>query len=150
MNIAHFNPIERNLREKGSVLLEVLLALMLFAGAAAVVTTAFNSSVASLERQKLGFQALNLAASVLAEVQLGIRSATSDAPTPFEPPFEDWTWQTSLIPTETSGGDPAGLPRLEVVVRHKNSPMVQRLGQVVRLRSEALTNAVSTPPLLEK
>src|SRR5271157_653554 len=87
--------------KRGAVLLEVLLALILFAAAAAVVTTAFNSSLASLERQKLTSQALNLAATVLAEVQLGIRPANSDSARPLEPPFDDWTWETALTPTES-------------------------------------------------
>ena len=127
------------------MLLEVLLALVLFAAAAAVVTTAFNSSLASLERQKLGSQALNLAASVVAEVQLGIRPANSDSARPLEPPFEDWTWETALTPTETVGGGLTGLTRLEVVIRHQKSATVQRLAQVVNLNLSASTNSPASP-----
>jgi len=130
----------------GSVLLEVLLALMLFAGAAAVVTTAFNSSMSSLERQKLGTQALNLAASVLAEIQLGIRPANAETSQPLEKPYEDWTWQSVLTPAESAGGTPTGLTRLEVVIRHQKSPTVQRLAQVVLLPPDSSTNSVSATP----
>ena len=128
---------------RAAVLLEVLLALVLFVAAAAVVTTAFNSSLASLERQKLGSQALNLAASVIAEIQLGIRPAASDSPRPFEPPFQDWTWETALTPTETVDGSVTGLTRIEVVIRNQKLSAVQRLAQVVRLKTGASTNSPS-------
>ncbi len=125
----------------GGVLLEVLLALVLFAATAAVVTTAFNASITSLERQKLSSQALNLAATTIAEVQLGIRPANSDGPSPVEPPFQDWTWETVLTPTETVGGTLTSLMRVEVIIRHQKSPVVQRLAQVVRLSHDTSTNS---------
>ncbi len=130
-------------RVRASVLLEVLLALILFAAAAAIVTTSFNSSMTSLERQKLGLQALNLAASVLAEVQLGILPANSDSSRPFEPPFADWTWESVTTPTDDAGGTPTDLTRIEVIVRHQKSPTVQRLAQVVHLQLETTTNSPS-------
>lgn len=139
------HPRDRRLSD-GSILLEVLLALMLFAGAAAVVTTAFNSSMSSLERQKLGTQALNLAASVLAEIQLGIRPANSEASQPLEKPYDDWTWQAVLTPAESAGGTPTGLTRLEVVIRHQKSTTVQRLAQVVQLPADSSTNSISATP----
>lgn len=135
----------RDGRQAG-VLLEVLLALMLFAAVAAVVTTAFNASVNSLERQKLGAQALNLAASTIAEVQLGIRPANSDGPQAMETPLEDWTWETALTPTESVSGDVTGLSRLEVIIRHQKSPTVQRLAQMVRLPQDGSTNATGSLP----
>jgi type II secretory pathway pseudopilin PulG len=131
---------------RAAVLLEVLLALVLFAAAAAVVTTAFSSALASMERQKLGAQAVNLAATVIAEVQLGIRPASSDSARPFETPFEDWTWETALTPTETVGGGLTGLTRLEVVIRHQKSATVQRLAQVVHLRTGVSTNFAGSLP----
>lgn len=134
-------PIRRETH--GAVLLEVLLALILFAAAAAVATTAFNASITSLERQTLGSQALNLAATVLAEVQLGIRPANSESSRPIEPPFEDWTWETALTPTETLSGGLTGLTRVEVIIRHQKSPTVQRLAQVLRLGTAATTNSTS-------
>ena len=131
---------------EAAVLLEVLLALILFVAAAAVVTTAFNSSLASLERQKMGSQALNLAASVLAEVQLGIRPAGSDSPRPLEAPSQEWTYETVLSPTETLAGGVTGLTRIEVVIRHQKSSTVQRLAQVVRLKTGSSTNSPASAP----
>jgi len=140
------NEIGRRVRrEQAAVLLEVLLALILFAAAATVVTTAFNASLMSLERQKLGSQALNHAATVLAEVQLGIRTASADGPRPLEPPFQDWTWETALSPTETTGGGLTGLTRVEVIVRHQKSGTVQRLAQVVHLAVGVSTNFAGSP-----
>jgi len=126
---------------RAGVLLEVLLALVLFAAAAAVVTTSFSASVASLERQKFGSQALNLAATTVAEVQLGIRPANSDGPLPMEPPFQDWTWETVLTPTEAAGATLTGSMRLDVIIRHQKSAVVQRLAQVVRLNNDTSTNS---------
>ena len=131
---------------EAAVLLEVLLALILFVAAAAVVTTAFNASMASLERQKIGSRALNIAASVLAEIQLGIRPASSDSPRTLESPAQDWTYETALTPTETIGGGVTGLTRIEVVIRHQKSTTVQRLAQVVRLKTGSLTNAPASTP----
>lgn len=132
----------------GAVLLEVLLALILFTAAAAVVTTAFNASVESLERQKFSTQALNLAASVIAEVQLGIRDAGTDSARPFEKPFQDWTWETAILPSETPDGSLTGLTRLEVIIRHTRSTTVQRLAQVVRLKAGATTNSPTAIPTI--
>ena len=126
--------------ERGSVLLEVLLALALFAAAAAVVTTALNASLGSLDRQKLGAQALNLSASVMAEVQLGIRPATSESPKVLEPPFQDWTYELALTPAETSAGEGTGLTRVEVIIRNQKSPVVQRLAQVCRFSASITAN----------
>ena len=131
---------------RGAVLFEVLLALILFVAAAAVVTSAFNASTESLERQKLSAQALNLAASTIAEVQLGIRPGNSDSARPFEPPFDDWTWETALTPTETTDGGVTGLNRLEVIIRNQKTSTVQRLAQVVKLKAGATTNSVASPP----
>jgi type II secretory pathway pseudopilin PulG len=136
--------MRRQLR-RASVLLEVLLALVLFGAAAAVVTTAFNSSMASLDRQKLGFLALNLASSVVAEVQLGIRSTESESPQPLDPPFEDWTYQTVVTPMESAAEGAAALTRLEVIVRHQKSATVHRLAQVISPQEGATTNSLGSP-----
>lgn len=119
----------------GAALLEVLLALALFVAAAAVVTVALNASLESLERQRLGVQALNLAASVVAEVELGVRAAGGGSPQPFEPPFQDWTWAATAVPVAGGPGFSAGWQRVEVVVRHQAAPVVQRFTQVMAVRA---------------
>lgn len=123
----------------GSALLEVLLALALFVAAAAVTTSALNSSLASLERQRLGTQATLLAASAMAEIQLGIRPLSADARRPFSAPFDDWSCEVVLASGAGSGLDAPGSPQVEVIVRHEDPSIVQRLAQTVR-RSAGSTN----------
>ena len=149
----------RDFARRGTALLEVLIALALFVAAAAVVTGALNSSLESLGRQKLGTHAVNLATSVMAEIQLGIRVPGGEGRRPFDAPFQDWTWEASLLPVEdaisaisatgstgttgTTGstGADAGSTRVEVVVRHKTAPVVQRLAQVIRIGRSAAADA---------
>lgn len=118
--------------QRGAALLEVLIALALFVATAAVVTGALNASMQSLERQKLSTHAVNLAASILAELQLGIRAVGGEGRRPFEAPFQDWTWELAQTPIETETGEATSLFRVEVVVRHETPPMVQRLTQILR------------------
>lgn len=126
-------------QSRGSALLEVLLALALFVAAAAVTTSALNSSLASVERQRLGTHATLLAASAMAEIQLGIRPLSADARRPLLAPFQDWSCEVVLATGAGSGLDAPSSPQVEVIVRHEDPPMVQRLAQVVR-RSTGSTN----------
>lgn len=117
----------------GSVLLEVILALALFVTAAAIVTSGMNASADSLERQRLNTHAGNLAATVLAEIQLGSRSTAVGGEQPFLAPFEKWTAELIVSPAETETGAASGLLRIEVVIRHQESTLVRRLAQVIRV-----------------
>jgi hypothetical protein len=118
---------------QGAVLLEVILALVLFVAAAAVVTAGINASLDSVERQRYRAHALDLAVSVISELQAGIRSPTSAGPEDFPAPFRDWTWELQTAALETEPGETAALTRVEVIIRSKSMPVVQRLAQVVRL-----------------
>jgi hypothetical protein len=135
--------ISRNSR--GAVLLEVVLALLLFVATVAVVSSAMNSSMASLERQRFGVQAANLAATVHAELDLGLRTTDAVGPEPFEMPFQDWTWQ--LVPAGTEDkttGEASGLSAIEVVIRNTNSPSAYRLAQTHKIvKAVVSTNAPS-------
>lgn len=122
---------------RGSVLLEVILALALFVVAAAIVTSGMNASTDNLDRQRLNTHAANLGATVLAEIQLGIRSTSEAGEQPFAPPFELWTAELNVAPAETETGEASGLLRVEVIVRHKESTLVRRLAQVIRIPSAA-------------
>jgi type II secretory pathway pseudopilin PulG len=59
-------------RHKGGILLEILLAIALFAGAAAFVLGSLRSSFASLERARQLQQAVDLARSRMAELEAGL------------------------------------------------------------------------------
>ncbi len=124
---------------QGAVLLEVVLALVLFVAAAAVVSSALRSAIDSEERLRLGVHADNLASSVVAELETGLRSPAVLGPTPFEAPFTNWTWQ--IIPP---GGDTPGSPH-EIVIRHADPELVRRLAQVILTPSRA--SSTSEEPL---
>lgn len=125
-------------------MLEVVLALLLFVAAVAVVSSALNSSIASVDRQRFSLHAANLAATVHAELDLGLRSADSMGPEPFTAPFEEWSWQLMTAAQESASGSPSGLTSIEVVIRNTNSAAVFRLAQMHRaVKSVTLTNAPS-------
>lgn len=128
---------------RGTALLEVILALALFVTAAAIVTSGMNASTGSLDRQRLNTHATNLAATVLAEIQLGIRSPAEAGEQPFAAPFDKWTAELIVTPTETESGEASGLLRVEVIIRHKEATLVSRLAQVIRL--DPNRNAAPTP-----
>lgn len=115
----------------GAVLLEVLLAVALFVAAAAIATASLNSSLRSLERQRFQTHAIQLAASILAEIQIGIRptSGGNASAQPFDPPFQDWTWEIVIDSGPTDFAESNPLERVEVIVRHRSEPIVQRLAQ---------------------
>lgn len=129
----------------GAVLLEVLLAVALFVGAAAVATASLNASLQSLERQKLQTQASHLAASVLAEIQLGARPGTTSPAQPFEPPFEIWSWELVTDAGPTDFSESAPLTLAEVVIRHSSEPIVQRLAQRLPPRISTIPGTIPNP-----
>ncbi len=117
----------------GAVLLEVVLGLVLFVAAAAIVTAGMNASMDSLNRLRLKTHAMNLAVSVLSELRMGARTAEGTPSGTFDPPYEDWNWELQLQPVQGEPGDTNQLMRVEVVVRHSEEPIVQRLTQWMRL-----------------
>ena len=131
------------------MLLEVLLALVLFVGAAAIITASMNASLEGLDRLKLNTHAGNLAASVLAELQLGIRTADVSGEQAFEKPFEEWTCEMTRTGVENEGGEASGLSQIEVIIRRKNPDLVYRQTQWMKLGaskpSAQMTSARGTP-----
>jgi len=136
-----FGPAPRNSPRRGTALLEVILALALFVTAAAIVTSGMSASTDNLDRQRRNTHAANLAATVLAEIQLGIRSTAEAGEQPFAAPFEQWTAELVVTPTETEAGEASGLLRVEVVIRHQESALVRRLAQVIRVPDTAARTA---------
>ncbi|HXI49874.1 MAG TPA: hypothetical protein VNH84_00150 [Candidatus Saccharimonadales bacterium] len=130
---------------KGAVLLEVVLALVLFVAAATVIGGAIHAALEGVQRQRLRVHAINLAATVLAELQLGLRSPAAAGPEPFPAPFTDWTWQLAIVPREDATLDGPGLTVVEVIVRHDDPPLVHRLAQGLKLEKRS-TLAVAALP----
>jgi type II secretory pathway pseudopilin PulG len=130
--------------KRGAVLLEVVLALTLFAAAAAVIGAAVHAAITGIERQKLEAHAANLAITVLSEIQMGVRTVESLGPDTFESPFEEWSWQLVLTGTENEAGESSDLTRVEVVVRHDEPVFVHRLTQVLKLPKKPQISAGGT------
>lgn len=124
---------------RASVLLEVVLALTLFVAAAAIVGSALQAAIDSEERLRLAVHADNLAATVVAELEAGLRSPAVLGPAPFGPPFTNWTWQ--IIPPS---GEGAGSPH-EIVVRHADPELVRRLAQVLLVPRTSMPGPEETP-----
>lgn len=115
------------------MLLEVVLALVLFVAAAAVIGGAIHASINSVDRLRLNTHALNLAVTVLSELQMGIRSVQTPGPEAFREPFENWTWELQSEAVQSEIGEASSLTKVEVIIRHKQEPVVHRLSQIVRL-----------------
>ncbi len=116
---------------QGAVLLEVILALALFVFATAIVSSSLHSAVERTARLHLQAHALDLAVSVLSEVQMGVLPLAPAGPEPFEAPFDQWTWQVEVSPFSFDTEDVSGLQLVSVVVRNEGASAVQRLAQLV-------------------
>ena len=120
-------------REGGAVLLEVVLALVLFVGAATVLTSGLSSSLDGVERLRRATHAADLAVSVLSELQMGIKTADLSGPQPFEEPLEAWTWEVVASPMQDDHDESNPYRNVEIIIRHDESELVYRLNQVLRL-----------------
>src|SRR5438046_3062695 len=129
-----FNPstLQRQ-SQHGAILLEVILALVLFAAAAAIIGAGLNASLSGVERLRLNTHAANIAVSVLSELQLGIKSLTVSGPQACEAPLEGWTWEAVATPMQSEWAGAGQLKMVEVIVRHDEPPTVYRLSQIIRL-----------------
>jgi hypothetical protein len=124
---------ERRIGKCGAVLFEVLVALALFVGAAAIITTGLNASLNSVERLRLSAHAADLAISTLSDLQIGIKTVALSGPQPFEAPFERWTWEIVTAPVEIESTEASQFTRVEVVVRHDEPALAYRLSQLLRI-----------------
>lgn len=118
---------------RGAVLLEVLLALMLFAITAAIITSSMNASMDGLERLKLNTHAANLAATTFAELELGLRAMDASGEQALEKPFDAWTCELSRLDAENESGEASDLTQIEVILRHKDFELVYRQMQWLKL-----------------
>lgn len=123
---------QRRSDPRGSVLLEVILALALFVTAATIISSGINASIQAVSRLRNDSHAANLAISVLSELSLGTRSFQSGGPEPFPAPFDKWTLQIDLAQLEESTLQADSLVRVEVIIRHTEENVVHRLSQLFR------------------
>jgi hypothetical protein len=137
--------------QRGAVLLEVVLALVLFVAAATIISAGLNASLNSVERLRLTTHAANLAVSVVSELQMGIKTMDLAGAQPFAAPFEGWSWEVLGVgdnqsPPELNGGagfQPASrttvLKTVEVVIRHDDPELVYRLSQTLQMEGSDST-----------
>ena len=129
---------------RASILLEVVLALGLFAGAATVIALGINASVQAVYRLRLNTHASNLAISVMSEMQMQVRPVATLGPEAFLPPFGSWTYQIVVAPLEESPLEADALQSVEVIVRHSEEGIAQRLTHL--FRSSDITSASGDTP----
>lgn len=134
-------------KQSAAVLLEVVLALVLFVAAAAIITAGINSSLDAAERQKLQIHAANLATTVLSELQLGIRPMEAGSPIDMQPPFTNWTCELAFeSPEQDMVTGSGGLSVVEVIIRHKESDLVYRQAQMLEPSTAISTNTMESFP----
>jgi hypothetical protein len=116
---------------RGVALLEVVLALAIFFITATFVLDGLNASLRSVQRAELEAQAADISATVLSEVQMGLRQIRNEPPTPYdEELYPGWTWELVVTGVEDLPDLPL-LKRVELVVRNASVGVVHRLTQLV-------------------
>ena len=119
-------------RVHGSILLEVVLALALFVGAATVITAGINASILAVERVRLQNHAANLAISLMSELHMHARPIAAMGPESFEKPFEGWLYRIALEQGPESISEAASLQAVEVIVWNPEEGVTHRLTQFFR------------------
>lgn len=117
------------------MLLEVVLALVLFVAAATVLTSGLSASLDQIERLRTQAHAADYAVSVLSELQMGLKTLAVSGPQAFVPPAEGWTWEIVSTPIQSGFGleEASAFKKIEVIIRHEEPPLVYRLVQVLPL-----------------
>ena len=127
--------------------MEVILALALFVLAATIITSGLSSAINEVRRLRLNTRASNLAVSVLSQIQIGITPGEAAGPNAFDPPFEQWTWQTTIGPINETVGATNPIQKVEVIIRHQTEPVVYRLTQFLPVVSNGSTPPTPNPAL---
>lgn len=114
-------------------MLEVVLALVLIAAAAAVIGGGLSASIDRVDRLRLAAHAMDLAVSVMSELQMGSKVFSENGPEAFEAPFEAWTWEAIPEAADENVRDTGRTKKVEVIIRREDPAVVYRLCQVIRL-----------------
>ena len=117
----------------GAILLEVVLALVLLAFAAAVIGGGLHTAINGVERLRLNTHAADLAVSVMSELQLGTKTLGGESHQRFEHPFEFWTWEAVATESDQPGQDTGRTKLVEVIIRHDDGVITHRLAGILRL-----------------
>ena len=133
----------------GGVLLEVLMALALILGAASVITGGLQSAVDSVERMRNNLHGVNLAVSVISQIQMGVIAAASVDGTQFEAPFQDWSYDleteevsTEVMDLEGNGLELPQIRKVEVAVHDPDGKIIKRLSQYILYKENEDSSSV--------
>lgn len=118
--------------QNASVLLEVVLALALFIGAATVISAGISASVEAVHRVRLQTHAANLAISIMSELQIGARPLVAIGPELLEAPFQEWLYRIDLNDSEAAAPESSFSHAVEVIVWHTQESAVHRVTQHFR------------------
>ncbi|MCC5828006.1 MAG: hypothetical protein JJU36_01035 [Phycisphaeraceae bacterium] len=127
---------------RGVMLLEILLGLALFVITAMVVLGGLSASTRTVANLHLEGQASDLAATVIAEILMGERTAMEPGPDAFEAPFEEWTWSISTMRSFTEAVGAPELTHLTVTVRHQPTGTFQSLTALLALPEELVPDGL--------
>ena len=128
--------VRSSLRRRGGILLEVVLAMVLFFSAGAVILAGLGSAIRGMEQLRLDAQAADLAITLMSRLQIGDLELTDAGPSDFEPiegpqqELDGWTWQviTSQMQDTIDAGGPTG-KLVQVIVRNEPKGYSYRLSQ---------------------
>ena len=121
------------------MLLEVVLALALFVLAATIITGGLTAAINEVKRLRLAAHASNLAATVVSQIQMGVQPGEAAGPTAFDPPFDQWKWETVVSPVNEMVGATNPIQKVEVIIRHDTEPVVYRVTQFLPVTGNGST-----------
>ena len=134
-------PAPRRPPRQGVVLLEVVLAVGLFSGAALVLLTGLGACLRTADRVRLDAQATDLAVTLLSEVQMGLVPLVDDGPNDDEQEdLVDWSWEIAVSPLEENTEAPP-LLQVEVIIRNDRADRTLRLVHLLADDEEAAESA---------
>jgi len=123
----------RDDRATGAVLLEVVVAMTLFFGAAVVVLVGLHGSVLAARNLRLETRAANLAVSLLSEIQMGQVEVADAGPEEYnseeDEELADWSWEiiTEDVEEEVDVGVEIPLKRVQIVITYRPREFTYRL-----------------------
>jgi len=119
---------------QGAVLLEVVLALVLFFAAMGVILAGLHRSILACDRLRLEARAGDLAVTLLSEVQMGLVPPTDAGPEAYtEEDLSDWTWQIITTPVSDTLAPTEGpeFRQVEIVIANPLQGYTCRLVQLM-------------------
>lgn len=127
------SPLRQPARRRGAILLEIVLALAIFAGAATVVHLGLSRSMVAARRLRLDAQAENLALSKLAEIQAGIVETTASGPNNYDEAdanLTGWEWSVEIV-TVSEGTEAPPMRRVTVIVKKPSEHIAHRVAKLL-------------------